>query len=68
MALQGTLEAFGVPDVLQLLAATRKTGRLGIEGDGGRGEVWLRDGLATAASSDRVAGPLMVFWLYTMTS
>lgn len=59
MALQGTLEAFGLSELLQLLAATGKTGCLRIEGDGGGGEVWLRDGAVAAATSDRVSGPLL---------
>jgi hypothetical protein len=59
MALQGTLDAFGLAEVLQLLSVTGKTGCLRVEGDGGRGDVWLRDGMVTAASSDRVSGPVV---------
>ena len=55
MALQGTLDTFGLADVLQMLAATAKTGCLRVEGDGGRGEVWLRSGAVTAATTSRVA-------------
>ncbi len=44
MALQGTLDTFALPDVLRLLAATTKTGRLQITGDRGTGEVWLDHG------------------------
>jgi hypothetical protein len=57
VALQGTLDAFGLAEVLQLLAATEKTGCLRVEGDGGQGEVWLRDGRVTAASSAQASGP-----------
>lgn len=56
MALQGTLDTFALPDVLRLLATTKKTGRLVIQGDGGNGSLWLDDGaviggeVSTAAS------------------
>ncbi len=54
MALHGDLDTFGLADVLQLLSATSKTGCLRVEGDGGQGAVWVRDGLVTTASTDRV--------------
>ena len=38
MALQGTLDTFALPDVLRLLAATKKTGRLRITGGRGTGQ------------------------------
>lgn len=44
MALQGTLDTFSVPDVLRLLASTRKRGRLLLHGTRGEGSVWLDDG------------------------
>ncbi len=44
MALQGTLDTFALPDVLRLLAATRKTGRLRITGARGAGSVWVSGG------------------------
>ena len=47
MALQGTLDTFALPDVLRLLAATKKTGRLRITGARGSGSVWVdRGGVA----------------------
>lgn len=54
LALQGTLDTFSLPDVLRLLATTAKTGRLRIEGDRGRGSVWLADGGIVDADADRV--------------
>ena len=45
MALQGTIDAFPLVDVLQLLAASRKTGRLVVEGDRGLGQLFVVDGL-----------------------
>lgn len=44
MALQGTLDTFALPDVLRLLAATKKTGRLRITGGRGTGSVWASSG------------------------
>jgi hypothetical protein len=55
MPLQGTLDTFGIADVLELLAAAGKTGYLQVEGDRGRGVVWLRDGAVMSATSERVA-------------
>ena len=53
MGLQGNLETFALPDVLRLLAATRKTGCLHIEGDHRRGSAWLHDGALVEATFDR---------------
>lgn len=56
MSLSGTLDTFALPDVLRLLAATRKTGRLDLESPGGRGALWLAAGaVAGAAAPARVA-------------
>jgi hypothetical protein len=44
VALQGTLDTFALPDVLRLLAATRKTGRLRITGGHGSGSAWVAGG------------------------
>jgi hypothetical protein len=44
VALQGTLDTFALPDVLRLLASTKKTGRLVIAGNRGTGSVWVDDG------------------------
>jgi hypothetical protein len=53
LALRGTLDTFGLPDVLRLLATTGKTGRLQVDGDQGQGSVWLRDGAVLTALTDR---------------
>ena len=55
MALQGTLDTFALPDVLRLLAATAKTGRLQIDGDRGIGEVWLDHGGVVGGAVDALA-------------
>ena len=52
MALQGTLDTFALADVLRLLAATTKTGRLQIDGDRGGGSIWLVDGAVVAGIVD----------------
>ena len=52
MALQGTLDTFGLPDVLRLLAGTRKSGRLRVTGDRATGNVWLDGGGVVAGSAN----------------
>jgi Domain of unknown function (DUF4388) len=52
VALQGTLDTFSLPDVLRLLATTSKSGRLRIDGDRGRGDVWMSDGGVVSANAD----------------
>lgn len=47
MALQGTIDAFPVVDVLQLLAGAHKTGRLIVEGDRSTAQLFVVDGAAT---------------------
>jgi len=44
VALQGTLDTFALPDVLRLLAATKKTGRLHLTGGRGTGSIWAATG------------------------
>lgn len=44
VALQGTLDTFALPDVLRLLAATKKSGRLRLTGSRGSGDVWVTGG------------------------
>ena len=44
VALQGTLDTFALPDVLRLLASTKKVGRLRVTGDGGSGSLWVDGG------------------------
>ena len=65
MKLEGSLDAFGLPDVVSLLATTGKTGGLLLrrtdEGDGQRteGAVWFRDGRVCGATSDRSRASLV---------
>ena len=59
MALSGTLETFSLPDVLRLLSTTKKTGLLALDGDRGRGRIWVRDGDIVAADADRAVNEQM---------
>lgn len=52
MALQGTLDTFELPDVLRLLASTKKTGRLHLRGSRGDGSVWVDGGRVTSLEAD----------------
>ena len=51
VALQGTLDTFALPDVLRLLAATKKSGRLRITGRRGTGDVWVTSGGVSAVEA-----------------
>lgn len=53
VALQGTLETFALADVLRLLASTKKTGTLRIDGDRGTGQMTVVDGELVGASAAR---------------
>lgn len=50
MALQGTIDAFPVANVLQLLAGSNKTGRLMVEGDRSTAQLFVADGRVTGGS------------------
>src|SRR5688500_15315440 len=51
VALQGTLDTFALPDVLRLLASTKKTGRLHLTGGRGSGSVYVDSGSVVAAEA-----------------
>ena len=69
MSLQGTLETIPLPDVLALLAATRKSGELRVAGSRGNGRVWMRDGSVVGADVPRAATPVdAVFELLRLTA
>lgn len=55
MALQGTLDTFALPEVLRLLAATKKSGRLRITGGRGNGSVWVAQGDIVGIEATHVA-------------
>lgn len=58
MSLQGTLDTFALPDVLRLLASTRKTGHLRLEGSRGTGGVWFAGGTVAAIDTPTTASPV----------
>lgn len=63
MALQGTLETFSLPEVLQLLSSTQKSGCLRLSGSRGAGSVWVREGAIVSSEADGAAhadGPVEV--------
>jgi Domain of unknown function (DUF4388) len=55
VALQGTLDTFALPDVLRLLASTKKTGRLRVSGSRGTGSVWIDAGQVVSTEATGVA-------------
>jgi hypothetical protein len=50
--LEGSLDAFSLPDIFSLLSMTKKTGGLHLRRAGAHGVVWLADGLVTGGASD----------------
>jgi hypothetical protein len=56
VALQGTLDTFALPDVLRLLASTKKTGRLVIAGARGNGSVWVDTGAVVGVEASSSTG------------
>src|SRR5690606_38893718 len=51
LALQGTLDTFALPDVLHLLATTKKTGCLRLDGSRGSGTVHVDGGEVVAVAA-----------------
>jgi len=52
LRLEGTLDAFSLPDIFQLLSFTKKTGTLHLRRDDLHGVVHLRDGAVTGGRGD----------------
>jgi hypothetical protein len=50
--LEGSLDAFSLPDIFSLLSMTKKTGGLHLRRDHAHGVVWFGDGLITGGASD----------------
>jgi hypothetical protein len=50
--LEGTLDAFSLPDIFQLLSYTKKTGTLHLRREGQHGVVHVRDGAVTGGRGD----------------
>lgn len=53
MSLQGTLDTFGLEDVLSLLSSTKKKGELQVRGPGFSGSVWMDEGKLVGAEVPR---------------
>ena len=53
MSLEGSLETVALPEVLQLLSDTSKTGELLVRGDRGEGRLWFAHGRLTGFSVGR---------------
>jgi hypothetical protein len=58
VSLQGSLDSFPLPDVLALLASTKKRGELRVAGHQGAGRVWLADGAIVAAETGSARRPV----------
>ena len=67
MSISGNLKTMPFPDLLQWVAASRKTGTLALEGDPYKKKIYFRDGLVVAASSEspkEFFGYYLVGWGY----
>ena len=58
MKLEGSLDAFSLPDIFQLLSFTKKSGGLHLAQGGSDGVVFFATGLVTGASADSSRQPL----------
>jgi hypothetical protein len=61
MALQGSLAELSLPDVIQLVSVTGKTGAFDIEREGERGRIFLRDGQIVDAVVGSLRGEHAVY-------
>ena len=52
MRLEGSIDAFSLPDIFSLLSMTKKTGGLHLRRDGSHGVVWFTTGSVTGGASD----------------
>ncbi len=52
MRLEGSLDAFSLPDIFSLLSMTKKSGGLHLRRDGAHGVVWFAEGAITGGASD----------------
>jgi hypothetical protein len=50
--LEGTLDAFSLPDIFSLLSMTKKTGGLHLRRSSAHGAIWFADGMITGGASD----------------
>ena len=52
MRLEGSIDAFSLPDIFSLLSMTKKTGGLHLRRDGAHGVVWFTTGALTGGAAD----------------
>lgn len=63
MALQGSLSELSLPDVIQLVSVSGKTGAFHINRDGEAGKIYLRDGQIVDAEVGKLRGESAVYEL-----
>lgn len=61
MALQGSLSDLALPDVIQLVSVSGKTGVFNLSGDGIEGKIFLKEGQITDAHVGRLRGEYAVY-------
>jgi CheY-like chemotaxis protein len=66
-ALEGSLAQLGIPDLLQVLAMHRRSGRLALTRPDERGEIHVGEGRPVLARSGRAEGEKALFRLLTWT-
>jgi pSer/pThr/pTyr-binding forkhead associated (FHA) protein len=57
----GSLSDFGVPEILQVIDLNRKTGKLSIVSDEGRGDIFVKDGQVIHAKIGQLQGEEAVY-------
>ena len=57
VSLHGSLETFPLAEVIGLLAGTRKTGSLSVDGSPSRGRLWFSEGQVVATEASGPSGP-----------
>src|SRR5512136_1298449 len=65
MALQGSLADISLPDVIQLVSVSGKTGVFTISGEGADGKIFLKDGQIVDAAAGKLNGELAVYEMAT---
>jgi DNA-binding MarR family transcriptional regulator len=65
MAFQGSLEELPLPDVIQLVAASGKTGRFSVSSRLGTGDIFLRDGEIVHSTAGQLQGEEAFYELAT---
>lgn len=68
MSLQGSLTELSLPDVIQLVSVSGKTGSFDIEKDGESGRIYLREGQIVDATVGKLRGDHAVYEMATWSS